>query len=281
MHSPPPQAKNLLFLYDAIGTFAELLGPAVMDEAVLGLMMPPLIEKWETLSNNDVMLIPLLECLGCIVMAAGSVFGESAGVILQRCLQIVQEVFTAVEEGKAAGTADPVSIRDMKEFAVAAIDLISSMVEGIGGDARGLMEGSNINDLLRLCLQDEDSEIRQSTLSLVGELAKYAVDLISPDLSNIVTSCAMNLRPALLGCCNNACWAIGEIVVAVPEVGHTTAPALMDVLAPIMAETDLDVSLLNNAAITIGRLAMCNAAAVAAHFDSMARQWCYACGRLR
>lgn len=55
------QAKNLLILYDAIGTLADAVGSALNRKEVLDVLMPPLVERWGRLSNDDEDLIPLLE----------------------------------------------------------------------------------------------------------------------------------------------------------------------------------------------------------------------------
>lgn len=55
------QQKNLLILYDALGTLADSVGAALGKEEYLKVLMPPLIEKWTNLSDADSDLVPLLE----------------------------------------------------------------------------------------------------------------------------------------------------------------------------------------------------------------------------
>lgn len=55
------QQKNLLILYDALGTLADAVGPALNDPAYLEILLPPLINRWERLQDSDPDLIPLLE----------------------------------------------------------------------------------------------------------------------------------------------------------------------------------------------------------------------------
>lgn len=55
------QAKNLLILYDAIGTLADAVGGALNRKDALEVLMPPLVERWDRLGNEDEDLIPLLE----------------------------------------------------------------------------------------------------------------------------------------------------------------------------------------------------------------------------
>lgn len=58
------QQKNLLILYDAIGTLADSVGPALSRPEYLQILMPPLIDKWMNLSDDDLNLVPLLEVSG-------------------------------------------------------------------------------------------------------------------------------------------------------------------------------------------------------------------------
>ena len=55
------QKKNLLILYDAIGTLADSVGHHLNKEEYISMLMPPLIEKWNILKDDDRGLFPLLE----------------------------------------------------------------------------------------------------------------------------------------------------------------------------------------------------------------------------
>lgn len=55
------QQKNLLILYDAIGTLADSVMTALGDPRLMEILMPPLIEKWMALGDSDPDLVPLLE----------------------------------------------------------------------------------------------------------------------------------------------------------------------------------------------------------------------------
>jgi transportin-1 len=55
------QSKNLLILYDAVGTLAESVGPALQAEMYVNILMPPLLRRWEKCAGSDEDLIPLLE----------------------------------------------------------------------------------------------------------------------------------------------------------------------------------------------------------------------------
>lgn len=55
------QQKNLLILYDAIGTLADAVGPALGQPLYMQILMPPMIERWLKLGDQDGDLVPLLE----------------------------------------------------------------------------------------------------------------------------------------------------------------------------------------------------------------------------
>lgn len=55
------QHKNMLILYDAVGTLADSVGRALSDEKFVGILLPPLTDRWDKLKDDDDDLIPLLE----------------------------------------------------------------------------------------------------------------------------------------------------------------------------------------------------------------------------
>ena len=57
------QQKNLMILYDAVGTLADAVGGDLNRAEYIAMLMPPLIHKWNLLKDEDRDLFPLLECL--------------------------------------------------------------------------------------------------------------------------------------------------------------------------------------------------------------------------
>lgn len=55
------QAKNLLILYDAVGTLADAVGRALSNPAYVEILMPPLVKRWSKLKDDPEDLVPLLE----------------------------------------------------------------------------------------------------------------------------------------------------------------------------------------------------------------------------
>lgn len=62
------QHKNLLILYDAIGTLADSVGHHLNKPDYINLLMPPLIQKWNILKDEDKDLFPLLEVIELLIL---------------------------------------------------------------------------------------------------------------------------------------------------------------------------------------------------------------------
>ena len=83
--------KNLLILYDAIGTLADSVGHHLNKQEFIQLLMPPLIQKWNELKDEDKDLFPLLECLSSVATALHSGFLPYAEPVFQRCVSLVEK----------------------------------------------------------------------------------------------------------------------------------------------------------------------------------------------
>ncbi|KIH52094.1 hypothetical protein ANCDUO_17809 [Ancylostoma duodenale] len=92
------QAKNLLILYDAVGTLANSVGNALSQPAYVQVLMPPLMEKWQRLGNDDKELFPLLECVSSVASAMGIAFLPYCEPVYTRCITLItQSLHQSVE----------------------------------------------------------------------------------------------------------------------------------------------------------------------------------------
>ncbi len=55
------QNKNMLILYDAVGTLADAVGSALQNPTYVEILMPPLLKRWSKLKDDDHDLIPVLK----------------------------------------------------------------------------------------------------------------------------------------------------------------------------------------------------------------------------
>ncbi|XP_042457341.1 transportin-1-like isoform X2 [Zingiber officinale] len=267
------QRRNLHILYDAIGTLADAVGSELNQPKYLEILMPPLIAKWQQLTNSDKDLFPLLECFTSIAQSLGPGFSQFAEPVFQRCIGLIQIQQLAKVDHATAG------VQYDKEFIVCSLDLLSGLAEGLGGGVESLVAKSNLRDLLLQCCMDQAADIRQSALALLGDLAKVCPTHLYPRLADFLRVAAEQLNIAAIkeavSVANNACWAIGELAV---QVHQEIAPIVLTVvssLAHILQNgKGLNKSLLENSAITIGRLAWICPELVAPHAEHFIQSWC-------
>jgi transportin-1 len=207
------QAKNMLILYDALGTLAEAVGNELNKTEYIKILMPPLMIRWNALKDDDRNIFPLLECLTSIAQALGTGFAPFAKPVFIRCLKIISNTLVSQEAAVCVllslffspsylsssssfcllALSSPIPCEQIlnqknnqkadfpdKEFLVCALDLLSGLAEGLEGSIETLVGDSNILDCLTACIQDGDPDVRQSAFALLGDLAKACIVRIFP-----------------------------------------------------------------------------------------------------
>ncbi|XP_073306992.1 transportin-1-like [Primulina huaijiensis] len=274
------QRRNLRIVYDAIGTLADAVGGELNQPQYLEILMPPLIAKWQQLSNSDKDLFPLLECFTSIAQALGTGFSHFALPVFQRCIDIIQTQQLAKVDPVSAGAQYD------KEFIVCSLDLLSGLAEGLGAGIESLISQSNLRDILLQCCMDDAYDIRQSAFALLGDLARVCPVHLHSRLSEFLDVAAEQLNtPNLketLSVANNACWAIGELAIKFHKEVSPVVLTVISCLVPILQHPeDLNKSLIENSAITLGRLAWVCPELVSPHMEHFMLSWCMALSMIR
>ncbi|KAJ0412082.1 hypothetical protein ATCC90586_004002 [Pythium insidiosum] len=272
------QAKNLLILYDAIGTLADSVGENLNHPELIATLMPPLIAKWNVLGDRDREILPLFECLASVSQALGNGFQESALVVYTRCVRIIENELLA----DALYDQSPADCEGGDaEFIVCSLDLISGMLEGLQANSAGLVTGSNVLNLLMSCIKHEVLDVRQSAMGVVGDLAKFAPDVLMPGMHEMLPVLIANIDPEMPTVCNNASWAVGEIALKVGPAMEPYVARALDPLVGMINRPKLPRNLVENCAITIGRLGMVCPATVGQQLGDFAKRWCRALAHVR
>ncbi|XP_060536964.1 transportin-1 [Cylas formicarius] len=272
------QHKNLLILYDAIGTLADSVGSHLNKPEYINLLMPPLIHKWNVLKDEDKDLFPLLECLSSVATALQSGFLPYCEPVYCRCVSLVQH--TLCLHMANMQNPDQYEAPD-KDFMIVALDLLSGLAEGLNGHIEKLVENSTIMQLLHLCMQDSMPEVRQSSFALLGDLTKACFQHVKPHISSFLPILGQNLNPEYISVCNNATWAIGEISIKLGAETRPFIPLVLNQLIDIINRPDTPKTLLENTAITIGRLGYVCPHDVAPMLQQFVRQWCISLRNIR
>ncbi|XP_054718552.1 transportin-1-like isoform X2 [Uloborus diversus] len=272
------QHKNLLILYDAIGTLADSVGHHLNKQEYIGMLMPPLIEKWNYLKDDDKDLFPLLECLSSVATALQSGFLPYCEPVFRRCLSLVEQTLNQT----MANVSNPEQFEAPdKDFMIVALDLLSGLAEGLNGHIEALVMSSNIMQLLYQCMQDPMPEVRQSSFALLGDLTKACFQHVSPCIQDFLPILGQNLNPDFISVCNNATWAIGEISVKLGQDMKPYIPMVLTQLISIINRPNTPKTLLENTAITIGRLGYVCPEEVAPMLQQFIRPWCQSLRNIR
>ncbi|XP_053672193.1 transportin-1 isoform X2 [Anopheles nili] len=272
------QHKNLLILYDAIGTLADSVGHHLNKPEYISMLMPPLIEKWNNLKDEDKDLFPLLECLSSVATALHSGFLPYSEPVYRRCISLVQQT---LNQDLASTTSPGQFEQPDKDFMIVALDLLSGLAEGLDCYIESLVSSSNIMQLLYQCMQDSMPEVRQSSFALLGDLTKACFQHVHPHIADFLPILGHNLNPEYISVCNNATWAIGEISIKLMEDTKPYIPMVLAPLIEIINNTNTPKTLLENTAITIGRLGLVCPVEVAPSLQQFVRQWCSSLRNIR
>ena len=273
------QHKNLLILYDAIGTLADSVGHHLNQPDYINMLMPPLIEKWNVLKDEDKDLFPLLECLSSVATALQEGFLPYCEPVYKRCVSLVEQ--TLNQHIAHMQTPEQFEQPD-KDFMIVALDLLSGLAEGLDSHIERLVAGSNIMQLLYQCIQDPMPEVRQSSFALLGDLTKACFVHVHPCIGEFMPILAQNLYTEHISVCNNATWAAGEISVKLggPDMKQYV-PLLLQPLIMIINRPNTPKTLLENTAITIGRMGFVCPQEVAPSLNQFVRPWCTSLRNIR
>mmetsp|Transcript_18470 Transcript_18470/g.36135 ORF Transcript_18470/g.36135 Transcript_18470/m.36135 type:complete len:916 (+) Transcript_18470:64-2811(+) len=276
------QTKNLLILYDALGTLAEAVKGGLNNPELVEVLVPPLWNRWEEMNSDDRNLIPLLDCVTAVAGAIGMGFAPFVERVFVKCLQLIEKILVSQRqylEAKKIQDIDTLEPPD-KEFVVTALDLLSGVTESMQDSIASLVK-PNVLLLLLECIKDDDPEVRQSGFALLGDFAKHAMPCLQPHLGDFLPVTAENLNPwnqREISVCNNASWAIGEISVRMREQLAPFVQGILQKLIPIVKESNNNFrptnALRENAAITLGRITLACPQVVAPFLEDFFAPWC-------
>lgn len=156
---------------------------------------------------------------------------------------------------------------------ICALDLISGLVEGLGSGFESLFRDSNLGNLLLECMKvesnitrfatvsqllikDPQKDICQSSFALVGDLARNCILHLNPFLPSYLPILIDYVRPKNVdtSVCNNAVWAIGEIVLRAPaDVVKPYLSMILEKLVLLISRRNSNRNIMENTAISLGK----------------------------
>ncbi|BFZ54125.1 hypothetical protein PYCC9005_001157 [Savitreella phatthalungensis] len=270
------QQKNLLILYDAVQTLADAVGPELSKQEYIDVLMPPLLQRWSSIPDDDRDLFPLLECLSSVTVALGGGFAPFAEPVFGRSIAILRHNLSQVDAFANGTSADAPE----KDFLITAVDLLSGMVQGLGASIRPLIAQAQppLMQLLQLCMADPIGEVRQSAYALLGDLVMNCWQDVEPYLTQVMSELVQQIdtKTDSVSVANNATWSAGEICLQAGAGIEPWAEVLLDRLVAVMRTPKVQSALLENAAITFGRMGLTSTERTARRLDVAGRQLCHA-----
>ena len=268
--------RNMFILYDCVQTLAEHVGSGLAHPQLIDLLMPALITRWHTVSDQSRELFPLLECLSYVANALGESFAPFAPPVFTRCIKIIHQ---NLQQYLAAAT-NPILDSPDKDFLVTSLDLLSAIIQALEEkQSAALVSGSQpqLFELLTFCMEDAENDVRQSSYALLGDCAKFVFPQLQPYLHTLLPLLIKQLDlDSILdeqietgfSVVNNTCWSAGEISI---QHGKEMGPYVGDLLQrylEILGNPEVPKSVLENAAIALGRLGLQNSQLMAPHLAS-------------
>ena len=270
--------RNMFVLYDCVQTLAENVGPTLQSPELVHSLMPALLKRWEKVPDQSREMIPLLECLSYVAAALGNTFSPYAGPIFNRCVKIIYQNL----KDSLAAVENPALDVPEQDFLVTSLDLVSAIIQALGADQSAQMVRGpqpSILDLLPVCLEDPNGEVRQSAYALLGDCAMHIFTELEPSLKTIlpILVSALDLSKASAAAeatgyavLNNACWSCGEISMRAQQNMGPFVETILQRFYTILCSEKIPSSLHENASIALGRLAISCAEIMAPHLSLFA-----------
>ena len=279
--------KGVTVICDTLSIMAECIGQPIGLHDLPSIYVPPLLHIWEMAASSGSLLeknlLPLVEAMASISLAIGQNFQPWALHVFENCMQTIEACImdqaSKPDEKRGDEDYDPM---------ICATDCLDGMVEGLSSSFVALVlssqkYGHHFLGMLHNLLKHDFAGVRMSSFALLGDLARKSPSVLEEGISQLMKEglqcCDETQYPSV---CNNATWAIGEICIQC--VGHDgLLNGLKELIVEklgqlLMAEQYGDgkgiTGLSQNAAASMGRMAMVDPSVVGRELDRFFIGWC-------
>ena len=221
------QVRSCRVMFDTIGTLCEAVerhGWLAQEPTLAQGLLSHLLQRWQATADNDILLCPLLDCLGQACAASKLNVQEVALPVAQRCCGMIESIMLA----DAANMMNPVTGEPYdKEIVASLLDIMDGLLRAIGGNFGVLLNtpgcvGGNggtggVDHFLQLlgnyCCRDSEEDVRRAALGLVGDLCDEAPLVLQTNaaaIARVVIESITLTDPSFRTCCSNAAWALSK-----------------------------------------------------------------------
>jgi len=224
------QLNNQRSLYDTVGALAWAFGPAMDKPEIMQALVAPICTKFESVPDNDILALPLCECIASL----SQVLGKSLAGVLPRI--IMRGIRTINDTARAAQMweQNPNEYeRPQNELMASCCDLFSGVLEGLREHAKEIAAQLSILSVVPLCARSSSARVKQSGFWLMATAAVHCTDQLAPFMQELMPLCAAGLGPSMSVTVSiTANRAIGEVCqrADVSAYLNVLLPALVAVL---------------------------------------------------
>ncbi|GIX64423.1 HEAT repeat-containing protein [Babesia caballi] len=282
------QARNLMILYEAVGTVAEVFGEELPQSPFGAFIMQPVMQRLATTDVHTPQFLALMDCVTSLVQCWESMYAAYAEVTIRRAMTAVFEVLYDSKTFEATDGATDVPRWDVIGCS---LEVIWTVVGVLRDQAPPLVEQASIvleariakdmnlerpqvgmGDMLTLCCQCPVPCVLQSTFALVGDLALHCTSLVATDA--MIACLSFHAMSATGSVSNNVCWALG-MLAQTPLGQQRLEPYFHEVALKLveLVNRDNEHVLMQNVCITLGRFATAFPAKTAPLLPRFVKPW--------
>ena len=114
--------NSLIYLLDMMGFYSKIFTKVMKMKDAVEMIMSPLTEKWNQLSDEDKMICPLFDCFKSLAQAIGTGIDPYACIIVERWWRVIAIVVNSIEDQNSKFNID-------MEFSVKSFDLLSAVIK--------------------------------------------------------------------------------------------------------------------------------------------------------
>eukprot|EP00760_Papus_ankaliazontas_P026392 PhM_4_TR3033/c0_g1_i1/m.93619/K18752/TNPO1, IPO2, KPNB2; transportin-1 len=267
------QMKNTRLLFDAVIALCHKMGNTLVPHARA--LVGPVQAKWQV-PDDSTFLPAVFMVIAGLFTAIGSEMGALSQEATLRCYRVLGQNMQARQQCMTEGNCPP----DVA-FISTSLELLSAVVSTCSGSVRGFYEQTPaFVELLKDCASDPISaEIRQAAFALTGDLYEHFPGYLQRHIPDFVKLAIKSIDPQHSGACSMAAWCLGQMAsFQTPGDGLPDLTAFMEecarALAQVLCSTNRPKGMVDNCALSLGRLGGMNPRVLAPHLGLFFRQFC-------
>jgi len=186
-------------------------------EQLLKKLVEPVLRQFLGTDQNDQRIYGILDTLVVFSSSMTLKFAPYLKHIVPKIVGHSNAVIEEIKQTKIETLQQKKSLKQRKQFLVADIDFLCSVVEGQGVCTPNHLPIKNMLEILFYAVNEEDQAVRRSAFALLGDLYHYSSNVIIPHNEKFMGIALKNVNPLEPLVCINALWTLGEAIDQLKE----------------------------------------------------------------